>query len=291
MAVAYGVWAARVASIYQSVYAFAQPNAPLSLSETSFPIVIYSHGQLGVRTENTAEAENLASQGYIVIGIDHNGAWESVYPDGRIVYNTDPNTSSFSDPTYAVLILKNMKDIQFVMDELALWNQSDPFFKGRLDLGHIGAFGWSMGGATAVELCANDSRCQAVVSLDGGGLITMAPFNQPLLYVYGDGGAGDDVSGFFKPYFAALFGQLTNNAYMFEIKGAIHYVFSDGPLAFDVSKAFSSYGPPRAAQLHMAAPLRIYTLSFFNKYLKDQDDHVLDGPLPEYPEIQNYQKK
>jgi hypothetical protein len=83
---------------------------------------------------------------------------------------------------------------------------------------------------------------------------------------------------------------------MFEIKGAIHFVFSDSPLAFDVTKAgiytgTPGYVPPLAAQLRMAALLRIYTLSFFNKHLKGQDDHVLDAPLPDYPEIQNYQKK
>jgi hypothetical protein len=115
----------------------------------------------------------------------------------------------------------------------------------------------------------------------------MATFHQALLYVYG--GTGDPVSVFFEPYFLSLFHRLTNSACMFEINGAVHGDFCDMPLACDCTQ--SSYVPPAAAQLRMAALLRIYTLSFFNKYLKGQDDHVLDGPLPDYPEIQNYLKK
>ena len=112
-----------VGSIYQGVRAFAQTNAALSTIQTNFPIVIYSHGQIGVRTENTAQAENLASQGYIVVGIDHNGAYASVYPNGTIIYDIDPATSSYTDPIYASLILTKVQDIQFVMDELASWNR------------------------------------------------------------------------------------------------------------------------------------------------------------------------
>ena len=97
------------------------------------------------------------------------------------------------------------------------------------------------------------------------------------------------MSVFFKPYFLSLFNRLTNNACMFGINGAVHGDFSDMPLACDQTQ--STYFPPIAAQLRVAALLRIYTLSFFNKYLKGQDDHVLDGPLPDYPEIQNYLKK
>jgi predicted dienelactone hydrolase len=273
--------------IYQGARAFAQTNSALSASATNFPILIYSHGQIGVRTENSAQAENLASQGYIVVGIDHNGAYASVYPNGTIIHNIDPATSSYTDPIYPSLILTKVQDIQFVLDELWAWNRSDPFFQGRLDLEHIGAFGWSLGGATVVQLCARDSRCKAAVALDGGGSTSMAPFKQALLYVYG--GTGDDVSVFFQPYFLSLFQRLTNNACMFGINGAVHSDFCDMPLACDQTQ--SSYVPPVAAELRVTALLRIYLLSFFNKYLKGQDDHVLDGPLPDYPEIRNYLKK
>jgi len=32
-------------------------------------------------------------------------------------------------------------------------------------------------------------------------------------------------------------------------------------------------------------------LSFFNKYLKGQDDQLLDGPSADYPEVEQFMKK
>ena len=116
----------------------------------------------------------------------------------------------------------------------------------------------------------------------------MASFNQPLLYVGGDSVA-DNVTAYFWPSFVTLFNQLTNDAYMFRIKNAVHFDFSD--LALTCDPIQSAYAPPTLAQSHMTALVRIYTLSFFDKYLNGRDDHTLDGTLPDYPEIQNYQKK
>jgi len=157
-----------------------------------------------------------------------------------------------------------------------------------LDLGHIGALGWSLGGQTVVQLCANEPRCKAVVSLDGGGgPANVPPLAQELLYVGGDLSA-DSVTPTFWPKYVTLFNQLTNNAYLFRIQNAVHTEFADFPWIFDV---IANTHPPTPEELHMAALLRTYILSFFDEYLKGLHNHVLDGPLPEYPEIMYYHKK
>jgi len=46
-------------------------NAPISLNQSSYPVVVISHGWSSLRTLHTDFAEELASQGYIVIGIEH----------------------------------------------------------------------------------------------------------------------------------------------------------------------------------------------------------------------------
>lgn len=274
-------------SIYAGLHSHAQPAVAVSQRQAPYPVLLYSHGQVGLRTDNTGQAESLASHGYVVVGIDHNGAFASVYPDGEVIHNIDPSTSGPGDPLNAKLILVKMQDIQFVMDELVKWNQSDSLFEGHLDLGRVGAFGWSMGGATVVQLCANDDRCKAAAALDAGGANKFLPFDQAMLYI--GGGSADDVTASSWPTFLTLFRQLSGNAYMFRVQNAIHPDFMDAPWIFDPSQ--SSYAPPTSAHLRMAALLRIYVLSFFDKHLKGLDDHTLDAPLSDYPEIQNYMKK
>ena len=44
--------------------------------------------------------------------------------------------------------------------------------------------------------------------------------------------------------------------------------------------------PARVSQI-----VRAYLLSFFNKFLQGEDDHLLDGPSPAYPEVEQFMKK
>ncbi len=44
----------------------------------------------GLRTENSAQMENLASHGYFVVGIDHEAAFASVDPNGQVLSSVRP---------------------------------------------------------------------------------------------------------------------------------------------------------------------------------------------------------
>jgi len=37
--------------------------------------------------------------------------------------------------------------------------------------------------------------------------------------------------------------------------------------------------------------VRAYLLSFFNKFLRGEDDHLLDSASPAYPEVMQFLKK
>ena len=63
-------------------------NIPVSSGENNYPVLIFSHGWTGVRNQNTYQAEELASHGYIVLAPDHTyGAGLVVFPDGSGVLN------------------------------------------------------------------------------------------------------------------------------------------------------------------------------------------------------------
>ena len=62
-------------------------EAPISNQLDHYPVVILSHGWRGFRNLHTDYAEELASLGYIVIGIDHTfGSVATVFSDDDISY-------------------------------------------------------------------------------------------------------------------------------------------------------------------------------------------------------------
>ncbi len=51
------------------------------LGEGAFPLIVFSHGSMGIRTSNQSMFEDLASHGYMVVSIDH--TWHALYSSDR----------------------------------------------------------------------------------------------------------------------------------------------------------------------------------------------------------------
>jgi uncharacterized repeat protein (TIGR03803 family) len=270
-------------------------NAPLATNLAKYPVVLYSPCAEGNRRENTANTENLASWGYVVIGLDGSDTFVSVFPDGRVVNGQTVNLSSVGSLIAA--IEGRLRDLQFVLDQLAVLNAGDPRLAGRLDLDKIGAFGYSLGGSTTPQLCLRDARCKAGAALDGGSyaetnLLTQ-PLGVPFLFLRNYVGPDPDPNGpvpdgrpddRFEPYNA----QVTNT-YWVKLVSTDHACLADFGLILDSASLVSITGPPMSWQFlpppRLSQILRAYLLSFFDKFLKGEDDHLLDGPPPAYPEV------
>jgi predicted dienelactone hydrolase len=71
--------------------------------------------------------------------------------------------------------LQSQRVTQWALDTKALLDRlagqpagpGDSLFRGRIDLAHVGVFGHSYGGATAIEFCRLDPRCRVAINLDG----------------------------------------------------------------------------------------------------------------------------
>lgn len=145
---------------------------PMSNSQETYPVVIISHGWGGFMALHTDLAEELASRGYIVITIDHTyGSVATTFIDETVYQNhlalPDREDSNFLEAANQ-LVYTYAGDITKILDYLEEENAltSNSFFKGRLDLDHIGLIGHSTGGGADVAVALNDTRITALLGLD-----------------------------------------------------------------------------------------------------------------------------
>lgn len=149
-------------------------NAPISDELDKYPVVIISHGWTGFRDLHADVAERLASNGYIVVGIDHTyGSEITVFNDGEVAYlNKDALPDRETTPDFLEyankLVTTYASDVSLTLDELEKFNkgQVTESFKGKLDLSRIGLLGHSTGGGGDVSIAIEDVRIKAVVGMD-----------------------------------------------------------------------------------------------------------------------------
>ena len=278
----------------KAFYSHSLPNAPLATNLTRYPVVLYSPASTEHRRECMDRAEELASWGYIVVGLDANDTYISVFPNGRVVYWQTVPPSPYTHASFVGATESRVLDMQFVLDQLAVLNANDPRLAGRLDLDKIGAFGHSVGGISCVYLCARDPRCKACASSDFVYLdpnLTAQPLGFPWLYFRSDNGPdpGRDLLGYWLDGGWQLYNQQRTNAYWVKLTSTVHGCFADYGLILDSASLSSYWGTPMSGQFltggRTSQILRAYLLSFFNKFLLGLDDHLLDGPAPAYPEV------
>ncbi|WP_414937344.1 alpha/beta hydrolase family protein [Amycolatopsis sp. cmx-11-51] len=115
------------------------------------PVVLYSPGGTLSRSHGTTLQEQLASEGYVVVAIDHTHEAEAVeFPGGRVEKKALPPSSIEVSKR---VIETRVQDTRFVLDSLRL--------------NRVGMFGHSAGGFTAGETMVTDRRIVAGANLDG----------------------------------------------------------------------------------------------------------------------------
>jgi dienelactone hydrolase len=168
-------------------------DPPVSSEQAAFPVVIMRPGGSALTADLTSLAEDLASHGYIVVGFDAPRRSSAVvFPDGRVVerapeYDLDEQPAGGAERLAEKLLIMWTADTRFVVDQLHRLNAADPSgrFMGRLDLDRLGVVGHSLGGATALQFCHDDTRCKAGINMDGipFGSVVREGLSQPFLFL------------------------------------------------------------------------------------------------------------
>jgi predicted dienelactone hydrolase len=213
-----------------NTHAFQSPR--VSTARRRWPVLLFSPGLSVPREQYTALITDLASRGYVVIAVSYPyESGVSVLANGRVVGQAvHPDVMGPPPhPEIQRLIDIRTADSSFVLDQLSRLAQLDPAspLVGRLDLRHVGFVGHSIGGATAVQTLASDSRFKVGVDLDGKlfGAERTARLAQPFLWIQSDGTQTAEYVQGRDSFFRGLRGagaRLT-------VKGSIHMSFSDTP--------------------------------------------------------------
>lgn len=127
-----------------------------------FPVVLFSHGFMGMRVQSSFLTSHLASHGLVVVSPDH---------PSRDLENVLGGTAA-EQPTSPVDEL--LGALELIVAE---GDAPDGPFSGRIDGDRVGALGHSAGGGT-VLVAASDPRVRGYVSMASGGPLT-APGQDP----------------------------------------------------------------------------------------------------------------
>jgi dienelactone hydrolase len=170
---------------------WSQEDAPAAARSGGFPVVILTPGYTALPTDYTILAEELASRGYVVVGLTPGCcARVSVDPDGRV--STPSRGRPLSDADrgqVAALAASEVVETRAALMRLAVVNtQLGGAMAGRLDLSRLALVGHSLGGSASLQACAIETRCRAVVDLDGepAGPVVRTGLAKPVLILRRD---------------------------------------------------------------------------------------------------------
>jgi len=124
-----------------------------------FPVVLFSHGFMGVRFQNFTMAEHLASHGFVVVSVEH-------YGNAIFVNLPGPPLIPFNPLGSATVSQDRIGDVAFVFGELERMNRDSggPWHK-RLDLDRFAISGHSMGGFTSLAMGPSFDFIKAIAPL------------------------------------------------------------------------------------------------------------------------------
>ena len=209
------------AALQESFKNVALRNA--DIADGSFPLLIFSHGNGGMRHQNTYQAEYLASHGYVVVAPDHTGnAAVTVLPDQVVPYAQETRQAERRDD--------RPHDVSFLITHLTkLAADNAHWLSGRLSTDLPGALGHSYGGFTVSRTVELDPRVKAILPMTLAGTrrdaYEEAACSVPLLVVLGDADrtVGDEGNKGSTEYFEAA----TGPKYLLNFKDAGHYTFTE----------------------------------------------------------------
>jgi dienelactone hydrolase len=268
----------------------AREGAPVMRKLGRQPVILYSHGAGGHRSETTIVVQELVSHGNVVVTVDHTLDAFTEFPGGRL---------SVPDEDLPTTPWDHVADLRFVLDRVEdLAAGRNPDAEGRplpaglgagLDLHRIGMLGWSKG-ATAAALMMNvDRRVRAGLSFDGPmesqPLVT--DIDRPFMMMTAQFTRAAEPA--VDRFWSLLHGWRLN----VQADGALHGGYCDHQWLVPQLATITGMSDAELADwigtLDPAAAVRIqqaYPLAFFEQHFHGRRQRLLEGPSRAFPQVQ-----
>lgn len=265
-------------------------------AEGTYPLIVFSHGALGIKSSNESLYNELASHGYVVCSIDHtyqcfyttdeNG--HTTYVDKGYVKELNTENARVNRQQSYEYYQKWMKirtgDINFVIDHIleeAKNKDADRVYK-LVDTSKIGVMGHSLGGSAALGIGRMRKDVGAVIALEspfmcdikgvknGEFVFTDEKYPVPVLNVYSDSSWShlDQWPQYAENY--ALLSGTNAAAFNVHISGVGHLTLTDFALTSPVLTRILNGQKSTTDSEYCLKRINKVCLEFFDCYLKGE---------------------
>ncbi|MEA1884865.1 MAG: alpha/beta hydrolase [Thermotogota bacterium] len=267
--------------------------------EQTYPLIIFSHGGLGVKTSNESLFNELASHGFVVCSIDH--TYQCFYTtdeDGKTtlidfgymqeLFAENPLSDiQQSYEFYQKWMKIRTEDINFVIDYIAkeaLTKNADLVYK-LVDMSRIGVMGHSLGGSAALGIGRIRDDVHAVIALESPfmydieGIVddrfffTDEIYPIPVLNIYSDS-SWNILS--LRPQYEknyTMLSETNSTVFTVHISGIGHLGLTDFALTSPLlTHILDRKKSTTEKTLYVLKTINKLSLEFFNQYLKEDGE-------------------
>ncbi len=283
---------------------FWYPDTPeVSLSGASCPLIVFSHGSLGIKSSNESLYNELASHGYVVCSIDHTYQCLYTIDENRQITLIDRGyvrelqaedakaNKQQSFECYKKWMEVRTGDIDFVIDRILYEtkiNESEDVYR-LIDGGKIGVIGHSLGGSAALGIGRIRKDVGAAIALEAPFMYDITGVEDdaflwnddvypvPVLNIYSD--AAWSHLGAWPQYSQnyALLSDTKAPAFKVHIQGAEHLDLTDLALTSPFLTKVLNGGKSADDSRHCLNTINRFCLEFFDCFLKGKGDFRSEG--------------